>query len=68
MKDTLKKLVVDCLNASRKGGSSGGVDPSKFPSQVWKFFFLYSYASKVRFMAGVMRRLVSARNVLRKDI
>lgn len=31
-------------------------------------FFLYSYASKVRFMAGVMRRLVSARNVLRKDI
>ena len=36
MKDTLKQLLVDCLNASRKG-SGGGVDPSKFPSQVWKF-------------------------------
>lgn len=34
MKDTLKQLLVDCLNASKKGGSGGGVDPSKFPSQV----------------------------------
>ena len=40
MKDTLKQLLVDCLNASKKGGSGGGVDPSKFPSQVlidWPF-------------------------------
>ena len=34
MKDTLKQLLIDCLNASKKGGSGGGVDPSKFPSQV----------------------------------
>lgn len=34
MKDTLKQLLIDCLSASKKGGSAGGVDPSKFPSQV----------------------------------
>lgn len=34
MKDTLKQLLIDCLSASKKGGSGGGVDPSKFPSQV----------------------------------
>ena len=34
MKDTLKQLLTDCLSASKKGGSGGGVDPSKFPSQV----------------------------------
>ena len=34
MKDTLKQQLTDCLSASKKGGSGGGVDPSKFPSQV----------------------------------
>ncbi|KAM7436007.1 Cytoplasmic dynein 2 heavy chain 1 [Porites harrisoni] len=34
MKDTLKQLLTDCLSASKKGGSGGGVDPSKFPSQI----------------------------------
>ncbi|XP_074620352.1 cytoplasmic dynein 2 heavy chain 1-like [Acropora palmata] len=34
MKDTLKQLLIDCLSASKKGGSAGGVDPSKFPSQI----------------------------------
>ena len=34
MKDTLKQLLTDCLSASKKGGPGGGVDPSKFPSQV----------------------------------
>ena len=33
MKDTLKALLVKCVNASKKG-SGGGVDPSQFPSQV----------------------------------
>ena len=39
MKDTLKQLLIECLGASRKGGSGGGVDPSKFPSQVRFFSF-----------------------------
>ena len=34
MKDTLKQLLIGCISASKKGGSGGGVDPSKFPSQV----------------------------------
>ena len=33
MKDTLKELLVECLNAGKKGSKSG-VDPLKYPSQV----------------------------------
>lgn len=33
MKDTLKHLLFECLNAGRGGQS---VDPRKFPSQVQK--------------------------------
>ncbi|CAB3978327.1 cytoplasmic dynein 2 heavy chain 1-like [Paramuricea clavata] len=33
MKDTLKELLVDCLNAGKKG-SKTGVDPSMYPSQI----------------------------------
>ena len=33
MKDTLKELLVECLNAGKKG-SKTGVDPSMYPSQV----------------------------------
>ncbi|EDO38992.1 predicted protein [Nematostella vectensis] len=33
MKDTLRELLTQCLDISRKGGGSG-VDPSKFPSQI----------------------------------
>ena len=40
MKDTLTQLLVDCLSASKKGGSGGGVDPSKFPSQVCLCFWI----------------------------
>lgn len=34
MKETLKQLLYECVSAGRKGG----VDPSRFPSQVLKHF------------------------------
>lgn len=34
MKETLKQLLYECVSAGRKGG----VDPSRYPSQVIKHF------------------------------
>lgn len=32
MKETLKKMLLDCIDAGKK--SQGSIDPSLFPSQV----------------------------------
>ena len=59
MKDTLKALLVECLNASKKG-SGGGVDPSKFPSQVRQLTNL----CKERFGLGCSRLPINPERVL----
>jgi hypothetical protein len=45
MKDTLKEVLVDCLNAGKKG-SKTGVDPSMYPSQVNIYIYFLSVKIK----------------------
>ena len=35
MKDTLKELLLECLKDAKQ--SKGGLDPNKYPSQVFAF-------------------------------
>ena len=49
MKDTLKELLVECLNAGKKGSKSG-VDPSMYPSQVNDVTFVWNGITIVYFL------------------
>lgn len=53
MKDTLKKLLVECLNAGKKG-SKTGVDPSLYPSQA------SHYPAYIAFSSFLYLKLVPA--------
>ena len=51
MKDTLKEMLVECLDVSKKGAGTG-VDPSKYPSQVIKHHISQQRTSSVRLLTS----------------